>query len=136
MSKIQKMQNSRSITFRVRAGLLEALEEAIKSLPYKPTMTAAIERGMELAIDEITRATPADAAPNAFVATHQDIGSGSWVSAADVRLRYNISDMTLYRWEKDDALNFPQPLRIKRRKFFRVEELDTWDKGISAMPSH
>jgi predicted DNA-binding transcriptional regulator AlpA len=136
MSKIKKIQNSRSITFRVRTSLLERLEDAIKTLPYKPTMTAAIERGIELAIDEITRATPVEVAPPAFVATHQDIGSGSWVSAGDVKLRYNISEMTLYRWERDEALNFPQPMRIKKRKFFRVEELDLWDKSISAAPSH
>jgi predicted DNA-binding transcriptional regulator AlpA len=53
-----------------------------------------------------------------------------------VKLRYNISEMTLYRWERDEALNFPQPMRIKKRKFFRVEELDLWDKSISAAPSH
>jgi predicted DNA-binding transcriptional regulator AlpA len=158
MSKIKEMKKTRSVTFRVHASLLDALEGAINSLPYKPTMTAAIERGMELALEEIQRMSlaPRSVEKAETITTTSEpqltsakarqeeesddgamnIGTGSWISAAQVRLRYNISDMTLYRWSTDESLNFPRPMKINKRKFFRIEELNEWDKRISTRSAH
>lgn len=47
--------------------------------------------------------------------------------ASDVMARYKISDMTLWRWENDPALNFPKPMKIRKRRFWRLGDLTTFD---------
>jgi predicted DNA-binding transcriptional regulator AlpA len=37
-----------------------------------------------------------------------------------------ISDMTLWRWLNDDALNFPKPIKIQKRRYWRAEEIAAW----------
>lgn len=37
-----------------------------------------------------------------------------------------ISDMTLWRWLNDDALNFPKPIKIQKRRYWRAEEIVAW----------
>jgi predicted DNA-binding transcriptional regulator AlpA len=52
-----------------------------------------------------------------------------FLPAAKVRGRYNVSDMSLWRWLKDPALNFPEPIRINGRRFWRLSNLETWEKS-------
>lgn len=40
-----------------------------------------------------------------------------------------ISDMTLHRWLHDDNLNFPRPLYIGRRRFWKTAEVMNWLDG-------
>ena len=47
--------------------------------------------------------------------------------AAQVRARYGISDMTLWRWETDQDLGFPQPMRINNRRYWRLAELQAFE---------
>jgi predicted DNA-binding transcriptional regulator AlpA len=37
-----------------------------------------------------------------------------------------ISDMTLWRWLKDPKLNFPQPVQIRNRRYWRRSEINGW----------
>lgn len=37
-----------------------------------------------------------------------------------------ISEMTVWRYERDEALGFPEPLRIRKRKFWRAADIDQW----------
>lgn len=37
-----------------------------------------------------------------------------------------ISDMTLWRWLNDTALNFPRPVYIGRRRYWREAEVVAW----------
>jgi predicted DNA-binding transcriptional regulator AlpA len=41
--------------------------------------------------------------------------------------RYGVSPMTLWRWDHDAKLNFPQPIRIRGRKYRDQHELDAFD---------
>jgi predicted DNA-binding transcriptional regulator AlpA len=51
-----------------------------------------------------------------------------YISAAMLRARYGgISDMTLWRWLADQALSFPKPLVINRRRFWRLDQLEAWE---------
>lgn len=51
------------------------------------------------------------------------------IAARKVRERVGqISDMTLYRWGRNEALNFPQPTIIQRRRYWSEEDIDTWLK--------
>ena len=38
----------------------------------------------------------------------------------------NISDMCLWRWERNPEMGFPQPIRINKRKYFRKADLDAF----------
>ncbi len=37
-----------------------------------------------------------------------------------------ISDMSLWRWLNDPALNFPKPVYIQKRRFWREAEILDW----------
>jgi predicted DNA-binding transcriptional regulator AlpA len=46
----------------------------------------------------------------------------------EVRRRYGgISEMTLWRWDRDPTLGFPKPVRIRNRKYRRLSELRAWE---------
>ena len=49
------------------------------------------------------------------------------ISASAVReLCGGISDMSLWRWLNDPELNFPKPIYIARRRYFREAEILAW----------
>jgi len=51
-----------------------------------------------------------------------------YLSAAQVRRRYgDISDTSLWRWSRDEKLNFPKPVYINGRRFWDDELLDQFD---------
>lgn len=52
-----------------------------------------------------------------------------YLSSQKVRARYGISNMTLYRWERDPALNFPQPVIINGRKYQDESKLQEWERS-------
>lgn len=39
-----------------------------------------------------------------------------------------ISEMTLWRWLRDPTLNFPKPLVINRRRYWRVVDIEKWER--------
>jgi hypothetical protein len=43
--------------------------------------------------------------------------------------RYDVSDRTVARWERDPELNFPKALVINGRKYFSEDELTAWDRA-------
>ena len=47
--------------------------------------------------------------------------------AGMVRARYNVSDMSIWRWQHDNRLGFPKPLRIHKRRFWRLSDLRAWE---------
>lgn len=49
------------------------------------------------------------------------------INAATVRdLCGNVSDMTLWRWLHNPAMNFPQPVMIQRRRYWQESEIIEW----------
>jgi predicted DNA-binding transcriptional regulator AlpA len=51
----------------------------------------------------------------------------TYLPAAAVRARYGVSDMTLWRWLRNEALGFPTPIRINQRRFWKLAELESWE---------
>lgn len=47
--------------------------------------------------------------------------------AAQVLARYQVSDMTIFRWLKDACLGFPQPIRINGRRYWRLADLQAFE---------
>ena len=37
-----------------------------------------------------------------------------------------VSDMTLWRWLADPALDFPKPLKLRTRRYWRESEVTAW----------
>lgn len=55
-------------------------------------------------------------------------GPMTFLTRPQVKQRYQISEMTLWRWENSETLDFPKPIVINRRKFFREEDLHNWER--------
>lgn len=52
--------------------------------------------------------------------------------ATPVRARYGVSSMTIFRWLADPTLGFPQPLRIRRRRYWRLADLQAFESRHEA----
>ena len=43
--------------------------------------------------------------------------------------RYNVTDMTIHRWLIDDAMQFPRPYYFGRFRYWRQDELQSWERS-------
>jgi hypothetical protein len=51
-----------------------------------------------------------------------------YLSARQVCQRYGgVSDMTVWRWSHDPSMKFPVPLRIQKRRYWRLAALVAWE---------
>jgi predicted DNA-binding transcriptional regulator AlpA len=57
------------------------------------------------------------------------------VGARQLQIRYGVSDMSIWRWLNDQSLNFPKPIYIRRRRFWKLAELEAWERARSASSS-
>jgi predicted DNA-binding transcriptional regulator AlpA len=55
-----------------------------------------------------------------------------YIPGPKVAARYDVTDMSIWRWERDPRLNFPKPIRIGRRKFWDEAELIAWESARRA----
>ena len=54
-------------------------------------------------------------------------GPDTLFTARQVRVRFgSISDMALWRWQRDEELNFPKPILIKKRRYWRAGDIDAF----------
>jgi len=49
------------------------------------------------------------------------------LKSSDVRARYRVTDMALWRWVNHPTMGFPQPIYINRRRYWREADLDAFD---------
>jgi predicted DNA-binding transcriptional regulator AlpA len=43
--------------------------------------------------------------------------------------RYGVTAMTIHRWLEDERLNFPPPLYFGRFRYWRLTELEAWERA-------
>jgi hypothetical protein len=56
-----------------------------------------------------------------------------YLTAAQVRARYGgVTSMTIWRWLHDPELQFPAPLLIQRRRYWRRHDLLEFERRIVA----
>ena len=48
----------------------------------------------------------------------------TYLPAGQVRARYGVSDMSLWRWLRDSELAFPAPIKIHKRRYWRLADLE------------
>jgi predicted DNA-binding transcriptional regulator AlpA len=46
--------------------------------------------------------------------------------------RYKISDMSLWRWLRDERLGFPKPTIIRRRRYWPLTDVEHWERSRAA----
>ncbi len=46
-----------------------------------------------------------------------------------------ISVMTLWRWERDEKLEFPKPTEINGRKYYDLAKIEAWERNRAAASS-
>lgn len=51
-----------------------------------------------------------------------------YLTGPQVQKRYQISEMTLWRWQRNEDLNFPKPMRVGKRKYYKEEDLTAWER--------
>jgi predicted DNA-binding transcriptional regulator AlpA len=51
------------------------------------------------------------------------------ISAPRLCERHGVCAMTLWRRERDKALGFPAAIVINRRKYFRLTEIEAWERA-------
>jgi hypothetical protein len=53
-----------------------------------------------------------------------------YLTARQVRDRYgDLSEMSLWRWERNPNLGFPTPKRINNRRYWKLADLETWERA-------
>lgn len=52
----------------------------------------------------------------------------TYLTASQVRTRYQISASTLWRWEQDPDLAFPKPMRIGKKKLYSLMAVEAWEE--------
>jgi predicted DNA-binding transcriptional regulator AlpA len=58
--------------------------------------------------------------------------AGERITPKQLRERFgNISEMTLWRWARDEAFELPKPLIINRRKYYSLTEIEEWERRRS-----
>lgn len=52
-----------------------------------------------------------------------------YLPARLVAARYAMNIRSLDRWAEDDRLNFPQPVYLGRMRFWKVADLEAWERS-------
>ena len=58
--------------------------------------------------------------------------SGTLLPARAVWERYAVTGRTLDRWIDNPTLDFPKALIINKRRYFRLSELEAWERQQAA----
>jgi len=51
----------------------------------------------------------------------------AFLPARKVWERYGVTDMTLYRWLRDERIEFPQPVYIGRFRYWKIADLEAFE---------
>jgi len=60
------------------------------------------------------------------------MSSKLYLTASQVTKRFSISRVTLWNWIKDTDMGFPQPIVIKRIRYFDGDEIEAFEIKLKA----
>lgn len=49
-----------------------------------------------------------------------------------VQKRYGVGGMSIWRWVNDEDLEFPKPIQIGKRNYFKLSDLEAWERKRAA----
>jgi len=61
--------------------------------------------------------------------TQNHLPTVEFLTARQTWERYGVTQMTLWRWLRNEAMNFPQPVYFGRFRYFRLSELEAWEQN-------
>lgn len=53
---------------------------------------------------------------------------GNLLPARDVLARYQVVERTISRWLADPSMSFPEPIKIRQRRYWREADLLAWER--------
>lgn len=56
-----------------------------------------------------------------------------WLNGPQLRQRFSLSAVGLHRWLNDERLQFPRPVKIRERLFWRLGDIEAFEKQIIAL---
>ncbi|KGJ15125.1 helix-turn-helix transcriptional regulator [Paracoccus sanguinis] len=54
------------------------------------------------------------------------------MTASEVMAKFAVSKMSLWRWQRDEKLGFPKPIRIRNRNYYRESEIARFQADLIA----
>lgn len=54
-----------------------------------------------------------------------------WLGGAQLAALLGVTTMTIWRWERDSKLNFPQPTVIHTRKYWSRDDINAWMRRMA-----
>lgn len=70
--------------------------------------------------------------PATAIADQSSSSDDQYIPDPEVQRRYNITAMTLWRWDHDQTLGFPPPIRIRHRKYRSAKALAEFERRRAA----
>lgn len=55
--------------------------------------------------------------------------AAQYLPARKVWERYGITSMTLWRWVREERMGFPAPIYLGRFRFWRLADLEAWERA-------
>lgn len=55
-----------------------------------------------------------------------------YLPARQVWERYGVTPMTIHRWIRDPRMDFPAPVYLGRFRYWRLEDLEGWERRRAA----
>ena len=52
--------------------------------------------------------------------------TSDWLGGAQLAAMLGVTTMTIWRWERDQKLHFPQPTVIRDRKYWSRDDINNW----------
>jgi hypothetical protein len=87
--------------------------------------------------EQIATTTPSQRQGDRASGEDDDEPSRRYVTAAQVRQRYSLSDVGLWRWLRDAKLGFPQPaMRVRDRRYWLENDLIAWERSMIPHGDH
>jgi predicted DNA-binding transcriptional regulator AlpA len=59
--------------------------------------------------------------------------AAAWMTSAQIRARFGVTSMTVHRWLRDERLQFPKPIKIRDRNYWRAVEICEFEKRMLAV---
>ena len=53
----------------------------------------------------------------------------TFLTGPQVQERYQKSHVSIWRWGKNEALGFPEPIKINRLNYWRLSDLEAWESA-------
>ena len=65
-----------------------------------------------------------------------DDGSDRRVNSKFLMQRFDVADRTIDRWLDHPTLNFPKPIRINSRRYWKLSEVLQWERARESTRQH